>query len=736
MGAISLFLLLLLAGAQSSGDRVRQHYEAAEAARRAGNLTAAENEYRAALAESYARLGKIYAAEKSYQAAVTALTAATAYGADSEDVLLDLAIAYFNREQFEQALAPLGKVLARNPRSAAGHHMMGKTCFMLGKLGQAASELEAALRLAPDDNDVAYTLALVELKQTQSAAAKKLFEQMLRRLGERPELYILFGRAYRETGFVADAIDEFKKAIALDPRFPRVHYYLGLTYLLKDGTPRLGDAAAEFKIELAAHPEEFFANYYLGMMYLVERKWEPAIPLLEKAARLQPTNPDPYFNLGGAYQELGKYEQAIEALKKSIAFNPALDHNDYQVTSAHYRLGQSLLKVGRGEEAEKELRIAAELKDQGHKRDEEKTETYLNSANLHGQSGKAAEMLSVEGMIAEANPADKKTAADLQQGAAYYEKVVASAHNHIALLRADGRDFRAAAAEFAQAARWNPQLEDINFNWGLACYKAELYEQAIAPLESQLKASPNNLAAKQLLGMSYFMTDNYARAAELLTVVVATKKTDAGLYYTLAISLIKQGKQDEANQVIQQMIVAAGNSPQLHILLGQAYYEQGRTDKSLEELKAALAADNRTRLAHYYTGMIYVKLGKFDEAAGEFSNELALNPDDVQSRFHLAFALLAAQKIGEGIRLMREVTERKPDYGEAHYELGKALLQQGDVSGAVTSLERAARLKPTEFYVHYQLGRAYLAAGRRAEGEREVELSKQLKEKARGQGNQ
>ncbi len=61
------------------------------------------------------------------------------------------------------------------------------------------------------------------------------------------------------------------------------------------------------------------------------------------------------------------------------------------------------------------------------------------------------------------------------------------------------------------------------------------------------------------------------------------------------------------------------------------------------------------------------------------------------------------------------------------------LLQQGDIKGAVENLEVAARLKPVESYVHYQLGRAYLAAGRKEEGEGQLEISKQLKEKERNQ---
>jgi tetratricopeptide (TPR) repeat protein len=110
---------------------------------------------------------------------------------------------------------------------------------------------------------VAYTLGLAYLKQRKLGPARDLYDRMIEQLGDRPQLRVLIGRAYRETGYLTEAIEEFKKAVSLDASFPRVHYYLGLTYLLKDGVNRIGDASAEFKIELAAHPEEFFANYYL-----------------------------------------------------------------------------------------------------------------------------------------------------------------------------------------------------------------------------------------------------------------------------------------------------------------------------------------------------------------------------------------------------------------------------------------------------------------------------------------
>jgi cytochrome c-type biogenesis protein CcmH/NrfG len=62
--------------------------------------------------------------------------------------------------------------------------------------------------------------------------------------------------------------------------------------------------------------------------------------------------------------------------------------------------------------------------------------------------------------------------------------------------------------------------------------------------------------------------------------------------------------------------------------------------------------------------------------------------------------------------------------------LGNALLKQGDARGAVESLETAARLASGQAHIHYQLGRALIAAGRQAEGEGQLEIARQLKDKA------
>jgi len=523
----SLFFLLSIFFFPPQADLFRKHYEAANAYHRAGNYAAAEAEFKVILAEAYERLGKVYSAQNNYPASVGAFESAGAMRPNSTDGLVELAIAYFHAGQYEKGIEPLQRVIAADAKNAIAHHMLGKTYFMKAEFEKASRELQETLRLTPGDYDAEYTLGLCYLKQKDLPRAKQLYGGMVERLGNRPPVRVLIGRAYRETGFLPESIEEFKKAIELDPKFPRVHYYLGLTYLYKDGAARIPEAIEEFKVELAANPDEYFANFYLGILYIMERKFEPAIGLLEKAVSKQPNNPDPYFHLGQAYQGAGRHADAVEVLQKTIALNPALTHNDYQVTTAHYRLGQSLLKVGRTEEGQKELQLSADLKAKGFKLDEKRVGAFLSGTPDH--SGK--DLVKAEGVIAEPAPLDPRKSEKLKAEETYYTKVVAAGHNSIGLLRAEQQDFREASRQFALAAKWNPNQEGLNYNLGLAYYKSESYKEAIPALENELKIDPSNIAIKQLLGLSYFMTNDYARASTLLTDVVAVKSQDAALYY-------------------------------------------------------------------------------------------------------------------------------------------------------------------------------------------------------------
>jgi tetratricopeptide (TPR) repeat protein len=232
-----------------------------------------------------------------------------------------------------------------------------------------------------------------------------------------------------------------------------------------------------------------------------------------------------------------------------------LAHNKGQVTNAHHRLAQSLLKLGQTEAGRKELQIASDLKAQSFKLEQQtQTNSGMGLSRLQADEASANE-LSLRKRL-NAAPTEPKSP-ELASTAAYYERVAATAHNNVGLLRAEQKDFRAAAAHFSQAIELNPDQEGLTFNLGLAYYKDQSYERAIPALEKELKIHPENNAAQVLLGLSrsalgqaLLKRRDFPGAIENLEAAARLKPEDSEVHYQLGQAYLAAGRKAEGKNEI------------------------------------------------------------------------------------------------------------------------------------------------------------------------------------------
>jgi tetratricopeptide (TPR) repeat protein len=162
---------------------------------------------------------------------------------------------------------------------------------------------------------------------------------------------------------------------------------------------------------------------------------------------------------------------------------------------------------------------------------------------------------------------DEKTTQELKSSADYYQKILATVHNNVGLLRAERQDFRAAAEQFALAVKWNPEQEGLDYNLGLAYYKSELYERAIPPLEKELKTRPANRPARLLLSMSRF---------------------------DLGKALLQRGDTKGAIDNLERAAKLDPEKPDFHLQLGQAYIAAGRKAEGDYEIELSRQLQRKT----------------------------------------------------------------------------------------------------------------------------------------------
>jgi len=154
-------------------------------------------------------------------------------------------------------------------------------------------------------------------------------------------------------GRTSAGLASLKEAISLDPRQAVYQNTLGLVHLNLKNLPQAMEA---FTKALELNHDYAEAQHYLGVTLAESGRWEEAIKAYQKALAM-PSNAHAdavYTNMGWAYYNLDRLEEAESALRQALRLEPTLG-------PAYYHLGLVLLKAGRGEEAKAAFRRALEL---------------------------------------------------------------------------------------------------------------------------------------------------------------------------------------------------------------------------------------------------------------------------------------------------------------------------------------------------------------------------------------
>jgi tetratricopeptide (TPR) repeat protein len=140
------------------------------------------------------------------------------------------------------------------------------------------------------------------------------------------------------------AIDDFRRALAINPSLAEAHFGLGFIYM---NYGLLEKASAEYNAALALDPEYPEVLFRLPRLHLFQQEYQIALEEFQKS-RFTPNWQIPLVlsNLGRQGEALA----AIEALHRDYPF-------DSDVAGAYAVL---LAKEGRNEEAERQIRTAVE----------------------------------------------------------------------------------------------------------------------------------------------------------------------------------------------------------------------------------------------------------------------------------------------------------------------------------------------------------------------------------------
>lgn len=300
--AILLGFSMVLSPQLAWGQGLEDLFRQAEEARKAGDYQGAEEIWRQVIeqdpnnAPAYLGLGNRLRDQNKLEEAIAAYERAIAVDPNYAFGYVGLGNALRENNQLEAAKTQYEQAIELNPNLPGVYWNLGNVFADLGNLEGAIAQFRIALKLKPDSVPVYNDLGDVLLKLGNVEEAIATYNQAIDLGSQFVSSYVGLGNALRENNQLDRAIEAYKSAIQLD----------------------------------AFDASSYFA---LGDIYYQQKDWPQAVEVYQAGVRLQEDD-RVYTALGYAWQQLGKWEEAIAAYTSAITQNP-------NGVLAHYNLLES-----------------------------------------------------------------------------------------------------------------------------------------------------------------------------------------------------------------------------------------------------------------------------------------------------------------------------------------------------------------------------------------------------------
>lgn len=613
------------------------------------------------LLAAWVMLADIAALEKKYDESLAALQKVLARDQNHpEAMLLSGRIRMMNGEK-EKAVAELERATKTYPQSPQLHHQLAVAYIAVGDITKAHPAATQAVALAPRYVDAVTLLADLNLRQRNYEAAISSLRQLVQQYPKLPGPQLLLAQGLRAQGNLDAALNTYRELEALLPKDPQIPLLAGLV-LLQQNKP--AEARNSFDRALKLSPDFLPATEQLVNLDIADKKFDTAkqriAPLLAQRSDVAGL----HLMLAKVHLAQGDQGQAEKALLAAAKLQP-----DLPLT--YMLLARIYMNSRQPEKAIANLEQAAA-------KDPKDVQAVMLTGILHEQQN------------------------NFPGARASYERVLAinpkfaAALNNLAYVLAEKFNETDKAFELAQRAReLQPGEPHVADTLGWVLYRKGQYSWASILLAESADRLPDVPEVHFHFGMSVYMLGDEARARAALTKALQLNPVFTG--------------SDRAKQALVVLEIQPTTADQAQV-------------KTLQEITAA----GGDAVAWSKLAQVRRRSGALEEARKAYEAALKISPDNVSVALDLVALLVELKKTDEAVALGRNTRKLSPTDPGVALRLGQAALAAGDQEWAASLLQEAVLGRADDPAAAFLLAEASYNLGRFEIADRETNRALEL----------
>ncbi|HTO43296.1 MAG TPA: tetratricopeptide repeat protein, partial [Burkholderiales bacterium] len=189
----------------------------------------------------------------------------------------------------------------------------------VGRVDEAQADIDASLKLVPDNSDADALLAVISIAKNDNQRALAHAQQATRLDPVNPRAWIALSYAQQANFKLEDALTSAQRAAELEPRSSIALARLA-ELMMSLGRIRSAQRAAQAAVE--ANPDDSRAHTILGFVQLAQLDVNRARASFETAIALDSSDPLPRLGLGLAIIRRGNLTGGREQIEIAVALDP------------------------------------------------------------------------------------------------------------------------------------------------------------------------------------------------------------------------------------------------------------------------------------------------------------------------------------------------------------------------------------------------------------------------------
>jgi tetratricopeptide (TPR) repeat protein len=593
------------------------------------------------------------------------------------------------------------------------------------------------------------------------------------------------GRLLDDQGQSSQAIDEFKKALELDPNNSLIYSEMAESYLRNNRVREAGDNATKAiqldRDNVEAH--KLLSTIYLQMISRANAQQPPttetitnAIHEFEEIVRIDPTERQSFLMLGRLYQIKGDRDKATEIYKQFLGIEPGNEDGVTALAKLHMDAGNykeavelleqfiaqrpdsdsALQTLGEAYSDQQEYLKAADAYKRAAEIDPDDIEIKKAQAQSLFMADKYDDAVKLYEDLAKAAPDDglsllrlgqiyrKEGKYDnarqyLQKAAQSFPDSVEVQFNIVMLDHDEGRleDALKRANDilkktekpngrYSEAEKQNRRIFLIN--QGMLNQKLGNYDAAIKTfLDIKSLTNEKDGRIDALIVETYRMSRNLDKALQYSEQSLSDNPGNRQLQMVHADVIAEKGRVDEGIKALQQL--QKGNDDDLDVLSAEvSLYERAKKfDQAQNVLNITIQRFPQEEGVYFLQGSVYEKQKKYNEAEKAFRKALELQKDDPAVLNYLGYMFAdRGVHLEEAESMVEKAVKSDPTNGAYLDSMGWVYFKQNRLNLAEEYLKKAIIFVNSDSSIHDHMGDLYFKTKRYDDARNEWNKSIQL----------